>query len=173
MKQTRIYKLTDQSMKTYNGFQWKLNVKAPTLQGGALCSNGLYHAYTHPLLAAFLNPIHANISEPLLFQGFGYGEEVSDNGLKVGYASMKLTKQIELPQPTTVQRVAFALICAKTVYKDAPFVAFADAYLLGSDRSESAAESGARAAESAAWSSAANNESFSLIWAAEEAMKIN
>ena len=139
MKQTRIYKLTDQSMQTHNGFQWKLNVQAPALKGGALCSGGLYHAYTHPLLAAFLNPIHANISNPLLFQGFGYGDEVSDNGLKVGFVSMKLTKQIELPSPTTVQRVAFALICAKTVYKEASFVAFADAYLVGSERSEKAA----------------------------------
>ena len=153
-------------MQTHNAFQWKLNTKTPTLSGwGGLCSSGFYHAYTHPLLAAFLNPIHANIAEPLLFQGYGYGKSESDNGLKIGFTEIKITKQIELPQPTTVQRVAFGLLCAKTVCKDADFVAFADGYLIGNDRSEAAG---------AAWAArAATGEDFSLVTLAEQAMVIS
>ena len=78
-------------MKTYNGFPWKLNVKAPTPARRGALLNGLYHAYTHPN-----GVLESNSREHLrtfIFQGFGYGEvNVSDNGLPVGYASMGRNK---------------------------------------------------------------------------------
>ena len=60
----KLYKLTDEKMQTYNGFQWVLGETHETNGEGNLCGPGWLHAYTDPLLAILLNPIHANISNP-------------------------------------------------------------------------------------------------------------
>src|SRR3989304_4485465 len=62
------YKLTDQQMRTYGDCQWTLGEWKETSGEGNLCGPGWLHFYTHPLLAALLNPIHANIQNPRLFR---------------------------------------------------------------------------------------------------------
>jgi len=56
-----IYKLTDQDMQTWKGFQWELNKWYETSGEGPLCSEGWLHGYEDPLLAMLHNHIHANI----------------------------------------------------------------------------------------------------------------
>ena len=147
---TTVYKLTDQKMKTYNGFQWALGEKKTASGNGGLCGPGFLHAYTHPLLAVLLNPIHANISKPRLFECAGTVAK-ADSGLKVGCTVLTLTREIGLPPITTVQSVSFAILCAKEVCKGVKWNAWADGWLSGEDRTaRAAADSAARAADSAA-----------------------
>ena len=156
---TTIYKLTDQSMQTYDGFQWTLN-KTETADGkGDLCGPGFLHAYTDPLLAVLLNPIHAGIENPRLFRAEGTIKK-TDHGLKVGCTEMTLVEELPLPVVNTTQRVAFGILCAKEVCRSAEWTAWADNWLSGKDRSERAAakavaRAAAKAAAEAAWAARA------------------
>ena len=162
---TTCYKLTTQDQTTHNDCKWKVDVPKETSGVGELCSPAFLHAYTSPLLAVLLNPIHAAIENPKLFLAEGSGVFKSDKGLKVGYSKMTLVEEIVLPVFTTEQRVAFAILCSLKVYKEQSFVAWAENWLEGSDRSRTTAEAAARAAARAAraaWTAWA-------AWAAAEA----
>lgn len=91
------YKLTDQNLKTHNGFQWTLGKWESTDGDGELCSGHWLHCYNSPLLAVLLNPIHAGIVNPRLFQVGVRGKKRTDNGLKFGFSEMQLSKEILLP----------------------------------------------------------------------------
>ena len=165
---TTIYKLTDQDMRTHNGFQaysvgdsmrerglqrqgleqWTLNKEETASGKGGLCGPGFLHAYTDPLLAILLNPIHADIKSPRLFKGTGTVSK-TDNGLKIGCTEMTLTEEMELPVINIVQRIAFGILCTKEVYKDKDWNTWADNWLSGKDRTEATAEAAARAARAA------------------------
>lgn len=68
----KLYKLTDAEGRTGHGYnltQWGENVTHGPLSGeGDLCGPGFFHAYTDPLVGLFLNPIHANIKDPLVWE---------------------------------------------------------------------------------------------------------
>ena len=112
---TKLYKLTDQSGQTRNATQWGPGVTHEASGEGELCGHGWLHAYTHPLLAALLNPIHANFQEPVLWEAEG---EIwlYDHGLKVGCRKLTTLRQIPLPAVTLEQRVEFGIRCALSVY---------------------------------------------------------
>jgi len=175
---TTLYKLTDQSMQTYNGFQWALD-KTETADGeGGLCGPGFLHAYTDPLLAVLLNPIHADIRCPRLFRAEGTIKK-TDHGLKVGCMEMTLIEELPLPVINNTQRIAFGILCAKEVYKDAGWTRWASNWLSGKDRAEAAAEAAVEAvwaaaeaaaeAEAARAAEAAAAEAAEVVWAAEAA----
>jgi len=165
---TTIYKLTDQSMQTYNGFQWTMNNTETADGEGDLCGPGFLHAYTDPLLAVLLNPIHAGIENPRLFRAEGTIKK-TDHGLKVGCTEMTLTEELPLPVITTTQRVAFGILCAKEVYKDAGWTRWADNWLSGKDRTAARAARAAWAAWEAARAEAA---AINLIAIAQKAMEV-
>ena len=133
------YKLTDQNLQTYNGFQCELGVKKTTSGEGNLCSPGWLHYYHSPLLAVLLNPIHANIKSPRLFEIKAEGKHLDDNGLKGGCTEMTLVKELKLPAVTLAQKIAFGILCAKEVEKDVAWNLWADKWLSGEDRSKDAA----------------------------------
>ena len=136
---TKIYKLTDDKDQTKNQTQWGAGVSHEVTGTGDLCSSGWLHAYTNPLLAVLLNPIHANFANPHLWVAEGEGSTKSDHGLKVGYSKITTLEQMGLPVITTGQRIAFGILCALEVYKDPEFVKWANNWLDGSDRSSDAA----------------------------------
>ena len=147
------YKLTDEKMQTRGKTQWELQQWKETNGEGELCSPGWLHYYSDPLLAAFLNPIHAKFAAPRLFQ-VEVAEDakvLEDHGLKLGCTKMRLVQELQFPQVTMEQRVKFGILCALEVYKDAKFVRWAANWLDGTDRSRDAAAWAARAANAAAW----------------------
>ena len=150
---TTLYKLTRQDNTTSDGatLEWGAGVShTATGTGTQLCSPDVIHAYTHPLLAVLLNPIHANYKNPKLWRC--EGEVVAnDHGLKVGVKTLTTIEEIPLPVVTTEQHVKFAILCAKQVCKDEKWNAWADKWLSGEDRSAAAAE----AAWAAAWAARA------------------
>lgn len=137
---TTLYKLTDQHMRTFGCCQWKLGEPHEATGGDRpLCTNAWLHAYTDPLLAVLLNPIHADVANPRLFRCEGQVGQ-ADYGLKVGCTKLTLLEEIQLPTVTTEQRVKFGILCACPVTTDHQFHFWAHCcWLNGSDRSVRAA----------------------------------
>jgi len=92
-----VYKLTDQKMHTRNGYQWALGEWRETSGDGELCGSGWLHAYEDPLLAVLLNPIHASIANPRLFEAEADSDGNDDRGIKCGFTRLRLTKELPLP----------------------------------------------------------------------------
>lgn len=184
---TTLYKLTDQDGYTRRDYDnaclWGEDVSHSGTGKGELCGPGYIHAYTHPLLAVLLNPIHAKFHSPRLWEAEGKIAK-SDRGLKVGCVTLKTIREMPLPVVTTEQRVRFAILCAKAMCTDATWLAWANGWLDGTDRTAraeaawaaEAARAAARAAEAAeaawaaAWAAARAAKPIDLIAIAEEAV---
>src|SRR5690554_5411564 len=118
-----VYKLTDENMQTYGGFQYAIGVKAEaTGRKRTLCTNGLLHAYEHPLLAVLHNPIHAYFKSPRLFKAETNAKVVREGFLKLGVRSMTLIEELPLPELTVEHKVRYAIGCSLAVYRDPQFV---------------------------------------------------
>ena len=156
----KLYKLTDENGQTYNNTQWGEGISHSGTGKGELCSEGWIHAYTHPLLAVLLNPIHADFKNPRMWEAEGDVDK-RDGQLKVGCRTLTTIKEIPLPVITAEQRVKFAILCANAVCDDERWNEWADKWLDGTDRSKQSAN----AARAAAW--AAN--AAEAAWAAEAA----
>ena len=157
-KVATIYKLTDMNMKTYRGYPWVLGKWNRTSGKGDLCGPGWLHAYTSPVLAELLDPIHANFREYRLFRGEASGPVISDSGLKVGYTNMRITEELPRLHITTENRIRFGIACACRVYTSAEYRAWAGRWVSGADRTEAAAwaaVAAVRVAEAAAWAAEA------------------
>jgi hypothetical protein len=135
----KLYKLTDRNGQTRNRTQWGEGVEHTASGEGDLCGPGWLHAYTHPLLAVLLNPGHADIREPILWEADGDVGK-TDHGLEVGCTRLKTIKQIPLPKITTEQRVYFAILCAMEVCDDPAWRRWAQDWLSGKNRSAEAPE---------------------------------
>jgi len=150
---TTLYKLTDASDCTHGDSQWGPGVTIETSGEGELCGPGFTHWYTHPLLAVLLNPIHGgfDLATAHLWKGKGKIAK-TDNGLKVGCTRGTTLRRVPLPSVTTEQRVRFAVLCARTVYRDPQFLAWAEGWLNCKNRTAvgAAARAAARAARAAA-----------------------
>lgn len=150
-----LYKLTDASHETHGRTKWGPNVTHETDGNGELCGPGWLHAYTSPLLAVLLNPIHGNFESPVLWEANGdIGK--TDNGLKVGCKKLTTKKIIPLPIFTRNQKIYFAIQCALEVYENEAFATWARDWISGKDRSADAARAAARAALAAAAAAAVN-----------------
>ena len=163
------YKLTDQKMRTYNGFQWKLNKPVETPGAGNLCSCGWLHFYEHPLLAVLHNPIHADIENPRLFEAKVSGKCLKDRQLKIGYTKATLIKELPLPVVALNQRIAYGILCAKITCKDKTFIKWANNWLSGKDRTVDAAHAAAHAAYAAHAADAAYAAAHAAYAAADAA----
>lgn len=135
-----LYKLTTQSMRTYNDFAWELGESYEVSGDGGLCGPGWFHAYYDPLLAILLNPIHACIRKPRLFKARGFGKLLDDKGLKCGVTRLKLVQEISIPDLRTPQHIAFGILCAKQVCEDDAWNAWADSWLSGKNRRKADAD---------------------------------
>ena len=177
-----VYKLTDQNLQTHGGYQWEPGVARETDGEGNLCGPGWLHYYHDPLLAVLLNPIHADIEGPILWEAEAEGLHRDDNGLKGGCTRLTLIRQIDPPQITTEQRIRFGILCAKAVCDSPEWNAWADRWLDGSDRSvETAweawaaavatADAAADAAAAEAAARAARAVAQATAWAAWEAAR--
>lgn len=149
------YKLTTQFMTTHKGFQWKLGRKEIIeKEGNELCSGEVFHFYDSPELAILLNPIHANITNPRLFEV--ECEVVSHDGLKGGSKIMKIEKELPLPEISLTQKIAFGIYCAMTAHNEPIWSKWAKNWIDGTDRSTKAAKAAKAAANTNAAANAAN-----------------
>mgnify|MGYP001579972072 CR=1 FL=1 len=152
----KVYMLTNSKGESYGGTQWR--------EGVTHCSLDLIHLYEHPLLAVLLNPMYANFTNPILWEG--EAEIVTnDNGLGLGAKEATTHQQIPLPRVTLEQRVTFGILCALEVYREKGWVKWAQGWLNGTNRSERTA----RAEERAAWVTEAASSAVSAAESAEAA----
>ena len=164
----KYYKLTDENLETYHGCHWQLGVERSAAGRGELCTAGWIHVYDDPLLAIIMNPIHANFQRPRLFEVATRGRVKNDRGMKFGVQHCTLVRELPPPVITPVQRAAFGILCVLPVYTDTCFIAWAEKWLNGSDRSIEAAANAANAAANAAAYVATN----ALAYVATTAVKI-
>jgi hypothetical protein len=157
-----MIKLTDILGQTYNNTQWDTGVTHTAPGEGSLCSSGWIHAYPtdNVVLALMLNPIHANFKPVRAWEAIGSGRSKSD-GLKIGYESVTVLREVAIPDITVEQIARFAICCALQVYKEESFCRWANCWLSGKDGSAWATEAEAGTeAGTAAWAA---------MWAAEAA----
>ena len=134
---TKLYKLTDEKGKTRakgSELQWGEGVAHTAKgEGTKLCTNGVIHAYEHPLIAIVMCPIHAAFDEMRLWEA--EGEIVAREGqLKCGVKTLTTVREIPVPEITLEQRVRFAIACAMEVCQEEYFVQWAQKWLSGEDR---------------------------------------
>jgi hypothetical protein len=173
MAEVTLYKLTDENGQTKNQTQWGENVTHVAAGlGHALCSNAVIHAYEHPLIALFMNPIHAAFSKPQLWEARGE-ISVKDGQLKCGCKQLTTIKQLPIREITTVQRIAFGILATTKVYKNKQWRLWADNWISGKDRSRASAASAADdaffAADAAADAAASAADDASAFSAADAA----
>ena len=126
-----LYKLTDANGQTRGKTQWGPGVThaATGSPSQYLCSDGWIHAYEHPLLAVFLNPMHARFRNPQLWEAEGeIGKR--EGQLKCGCRELTTLKSISLPQVTTEQCVRFAIAVVACVYKNTAWLSWANEWII-------------------------------------------
>jgi hypothetical protein len=165
------YKLTNQNNITHNNTLWGEGVTHETDGSGGLCGPGWLHFYHTPELAVLLNPIHADIKNPKLWECEAEGEMKDDRGLKGGCTRLTTLREIPLPEITLEQKIRFGILCARKVFggKNKAWDRWAAGWLSGSDRSLASARAAAWAAADAADASAAYDAALAARDAAEYA----
>lgn len=148
----QLCKLTTQSMTTHGDTLWVLGEwQSPAVSFGKVrpCTSTVLHFYSHPLIAVLMNPVHAAIDAPRLF-GIEVAGCIETDGTKHWTTGrVRLVEEIELPLVTADQRIKFAILCAKEVCSDSAWLAWADKWLSGKDRTAYAAADAASAADAA------------------------
>jgi hypothetical protein len=144
-----LVKLTDQNMRTHNGFQWELGVWQ-TARGKSTeqCTDGVLHYYPDEILAVLCNLRHADIVKPRMF-AVEIQNHIGSDGLKCWCKSQRLTEEIAVPTVTVNQRIAFGILCSLAVYNNEGYKAWAYNWLTGKDRTARAADAAAYLARSA------------------------
>jgi len=112
---TKLYKLTSSANTTVGNaikgrpvLFWGENVTHTALGlGSEMCTDGVIHAYLHPLLAIILNGVHGNYNDPKLWIAEGM-VVVNDFNTKVGVKT--LTTLSEIPLPTITVRNVMRMI---------------------------------------------------------------
>lgn len=165
-----LCKLTDKNDQTLGGCQWGEGIENTAPGTGELCTAGWLHACTDPLLAVMLNPIYADLdlTTAHLWEAEGdVGRE--DHGLQVGCTRLKTLRRIALPSVSSEARIHFGMCCALAVCEEPSWVAWANGWLSGRDRSDRSAWGVWASAEAARGAEAAWLASASAAWAASAA----
>ena len=163
------YKLVTQDWKSYGGMEWAIGKTNKALKSGnEMCTNQVLHCYSHPLIAAFCNPIHADIINPILLE-IEVDKIVATDGLKCASKEQTPIREIPFPTMTTTQRVAAAILLVEK--GSAGWEMWASNWLSGKDRSYAAANAAdaANAAYAAYAAADAANAAYAADYAAANA----
>jgi hypothetical protein len=138
---------------------------------GGLCTAGMIHDYDDPWIAVVMNPAHAAIHNPVMYETERDGPTETD-GLKCGCKRLRLVRRVDIPDVPRVQRVAFGILAAMQVCHDDVWLTWARAWLSGEDRSSTSARYAAEAAAYVAFAAAATAAAYAAYahdYAAEAA----
>jgi hypothetical protein len=102
-------------------------------------SNGVINAYRTPEDAVFFDCIHGKYLEASHLFWECEGAVVVDKGTKLGVESITLIRRISAPELTVEYRLTRAINAARGVFSDPEWVAWADKWLSGEDRSAASA----------------------------------
>lgn len=89
-------------------------------------------AYKHPLIAAFIYPSVANITEFKIYEV--HGTPQSDHGYYCHFDNLQVIGECNIQQPDSQQYTIFAILCALCIIENKTFKKWAFNYLSGRDR---------------------------------------
>lgn len=165
---TPLWKLTDDRMQTYGGYQWALKDTRSAPGRGPLCSAGWLHAYRHPIVALMLNVGDTGIPNPRLFRAEG-AIGYTDAGLVVGCTALRLLEELPVPGITTQHRVRMALLSALKVYYEPEWVQWAESWFRGARTRDGQQAQAARIRIAALTQKPASSHAWAAWWAVEAA----
>lgn len=130
-------KWVSQDMTTKNDTKWQEGVPNELPEGHdlMLCYPGLYHYYEHPLLAVMFKDHHVPTNYTKLYEIKVEGTVV-EGWDKSGATKLTLIKELEIPEVTLINKVAFGILCALEVCEDPTFIDWANNWLSGKERSK-------------------------------------
>ena len=140
-KQMHYVKLTNEYGRTRNDMQWgpgmKHSVKGPL----ELCGRGIhfYQADTQKqaiLLAQFMSPIYCYETGKAF--SCKPGKITQTDGTKSCALTLTTFEEVAKKRITLVQRVAFAILCARYMPESSEFISWSDQWLLGVNRDKDA-----------------------------------
>jgi hypothetical protein len=141
-----IYKLTDRAGYTRRGepgaTMWEVGRRYGAHEGDGLSfERGFYDVYTDPLVGLFLNPIHANVKNPQLWEGETPEIIIDQRGVKAVVRELVLVRELQVPEIAPEQRIRFAIFCAASVIPNRNRIwhSWARDWLSGADRTEEVA----------------------------------
>ena len=136
-----LCKWISEDMRTKNDTYWTVNIpnELPEEDTLELCRKGLFHYVSDPLLAVFLKGYHNCNDYSSLYKVVDEGKSVEGID-KCGATKLTLVKELEIPEVTLNQKIAFAILCALEVYKEIRFVTWAKNWLSGQARSNKSVE---------------------------------
>lgn len=118
----KLYKLTNQDGTTQGGTLWGEGVRhsiPKKKRWGMLCTAGVLHAYKDPNLALLLNPIHAGIRQPRLWEA--RGSVCCEDWGKCGCFTLTTVEEMAMPgwwEDVGVRvkvQAQFAVLCVESV----------------------------------------------------------
>ena len=129
-------KWVGEDMKTRNNTKWEVGVpkELPEKEGLVLHEEGLFHYFSHPLLAALLKTSFWGEIQDKLYEVKPEGKVIK-NRILCGATKLTLVKELEVPDINETQRIAFGILCALKVCKEKKFISWANDWLSGKDRS--------------------------------------
>jgi hypothetical protein len=139
-----VYKITDKNMISYcdrESIKWKVGVP---YEIKVFNDSELYrwiYTYKQSLLAVLCDPIFANYKkEYRLFKAKAEGKIKKENHVQFKCTKLTLLKEIDIPKITGKQRVAYSILCAKSILKDLKWTTWANNWLSGKDQSKKSAQ---------------------------------
>lgn len=162
-----VYKLTDRDGYTQRDTPYALKwgewvTHEASSPGTELCTSQVIHYYGSPELALLLNPIHAGITEPLVWEA-EISKSVAHDGLKGGAKRLTTIQQVTIAAPTTAQRVRFAILCSLELPQVPGYCAWTRHWLDGTNRTEVAAEAVAAAVATAVTRAVARKDMIEAV----------
>ena len=133
-------KWVSNNMKTLNS-KWEVGIpkELPQRDDLQLRYSGLFHYFLHPLLAVLFKEKYGCYFYTKLYEVLPEGKIVKGHG-RSGATKLTLVKELEIPEITLNQQIAFGIFCVKEVYSDKVFISWANKWLSGEDRSRQSAK---------------------------------
>lgn len=143
-----VYKITDQHGKSFGGMQWGNGVSHTSpgkiyghdgevlISEPPISTKHWLHAYTSPILAILLNPVHGRVQYPKLWVCSAItGVKSVDE--QVGCTWLKTEYVTHLPIIGTINRARWAILAASKVYQDKGYEIWANNWLSDFEREPS------------------------------------
>lgn len=118
-----LYKIINNNRRRACGLTWGPGVTHRLPHGH------LFDVYRSPLLAALMNPAHEEFDSMHLWEADG--EVVNSTGYSIGVNSLTTIREVPLPEVTTTQRVAFAILAVRAAASKIDWCRWADGWISG------------------------------------------
>jgi hypothetical protein len=142
-----LYKLTDSDDRTFGNTKWGENIihraagqvvskDDPTKvmnDKPSLCSSYWLHAYTNPVIAILVSPMHVDFVNPNLWVCTGKPKIMDADG-KVGCTKLTTHYRMVCPIVSETTRICWAMRCLSKVYKEDAFNLWANNWVSGYER---------------------------------------